>query len=270
MSGWKSLLDTFAALSLVACTAYSSTQVSAQNALEKVKSAGELRIGWAEWRPMEYRDAASGELKGFLIAFAEDLAKRMGVKPVFVEDNWSTLTAGLAADKFQISLMGTSDARKRVADFSHPIYYVPFTVVVNDSSSFTSFDQVNASGNSIAVTTGSNTDELLNSLQQSGKLKTNVIRLKDVGAAVLSLMTAKTTAFASSIDDLSQLVKQQKSLRIVDGSFGTSEYAVSHAKNQEALNAALNETVAAMIKDGSVANLLVKYGVSASAADAQE
>jgi cystine transport system substrate-binding protein len=266
---WKSVRYLVTILSLVAGCAFSITQASAETALEKMKSSGEIRIGWAEWRPMEYRDAVSGELKGVLIAFAEELAKRMGLKPVFVEDNWSTMTAGIAADKFQVALMGITDARKRVADFSSRIYYVPFTVVVKNSADLKTFDQVNASGNSIAVTTGSSTDELLSALQQSGKLKTKVIRLKDVGAAVLSLVTGKTTAFASSLDDLSQLVKQQKSLRIVEGSFGTSDYGVAHAKDQDSLNAALNEAIMSMVKDGTISNLLVKYGVSATAADAQ-
>ncbi|MER8843686.1 substrate-binding periplasmic protein [Mesorhizobium australicum] len=257
------------ALSLVVCSTFAVAQADAASALEKVKSSGEIQVGWAEWRPMEYRDTSTGDLKGVLIAFAEELAKRLGAKADFVEDNWSTLPAGIAADKFQIALMGITEARQKVLDFSQPLYHVPFTVIVKDSSNLKTFDQVNTTENSIAVTTGSSTDELLAGMERAGKLKAKVVRLKDVGGALLSVTTGKTTAFASSIDDLSQIVKQQKALRIVDGSFGASIFAVSHAKGQKDMNEAIDKGVSAMIQDGTVAKLLVQYSVSGSVAGAE-
>ena len=270
MSNWKSLRGAIAALSLVACGATLATQASAQSALEKIKSAQEVQIGWAEWRPMEYRDTASGELKGVLIAMAEEVAKRLEAKATFVQDNWATLPAGIAADKFQIALMGVSEARERVLAFSQPMYHVPFSVVVKEASGLKSFDEVNSAEYSIAVTTGSTTDEVLTELARSGELKAQVVRLKDVGGALLSLTTEKTTAFASSVDALSQIVEQQKALHIVDGSFGASIFAVAHGQGQDDLKSALNEAVAGMIEDGTIANLLVEYAVAGSAAGEQE
>ncbi len=270
MSGWKSVRVVVAALWVALGSAYPLTSANAQNALEKINTAGEMQIGWAEWRPMEYRDTVSGDLKGVLIALADELASRLKVKPSFVQDNWATLTAGIAADKFQMALMGITEARQRVLDFAEPMYHVPFTVIVKDNSGLKTFDEVNTPENSIAVTTGSSTDELLGSLERSGVIKAKVIRLKDVGGALLSLTTDKTTAFASSVDALSQIVEQQKALRIVDGSFGASIFAPSHAKDQPELNKALNDAVKSMIEDGTIARLLVEYRVAGSVAGAQK
>ena len=242
----------------------------ADSALDRIKAAGEVKVGWAEWRPMEYRDTVSGELKGVLIALADEISKRLGVKINFVQDNWATLPAGIAADKFQIALMGISEARERVLDFSVPMYHVPFSVVVQDASGLKTFDEVNKAGNSIAVTTGSTTDEVLAALERSGELKAEVVRLKDVGGALLSLTTGKSTAFATSVDALSQIVEQQKGLHMVDGSFGASIFAVAHAKEQGDLNKVLDEVVGAMIADGTVGKLLTEYSVAGSVAGAQE
>jgi ABC-type amino acid transport substrate-binding protein len=259
-----------AALSLIVGSAFSTAQASAENALDKIKSAGEIRIGWAEWRPLEYRDTASGDLKGVLIAFAEEIARRLEAKSVFVQDNWSTMPIGIEADKFQIALMGVSEARERVLDFSLPMYHVPYSVIVKDASGHKTFDEVNTPDHSIAVTTGSTTDELLTKLAKSGELKAQVVRLKDVGGALLSLTSGKTTAFATTVDALAQIVEQQKALRIVEGSFGATDYAIAHAKDQGSLNTALNDIVKSMMEDGAVARLLKEHSVAGSIVGAQK
>lgn len=270
MSTWKHIRNVLAVASLAACGVNFAGHASAQDVLEKVKAAGELKIGWAEWRPLEYRDIASGELKGALIVLAEEVSKRMELKSSFVQDNWSTITAGIAADKFQVALMANSVARDRVVDFTQPIYRVPYSVIVKDSSGLKSFDEVNTPEHSISVTTGSTTDELLTELSQSGELKAQVVRLKDVGGALLSLTTGNTTAFATTVDALGQIVEQQTGLRLVEGSFGASPYAIAHAENNEPLNKALNEAIASMVEDGTVEKILKDHNVTGPVVGAQE
>jgi len=232
--------------------------------LEDVKSSGQVNIGWAEWRPLEYRETTSGELKGVLIAFAEEIAKRLGGKANFIQDNWQTMTMGIDSDKFHIALMGLSEARKRVVDFSIPLYNVPYGVIVQDSSGLKTWDEVNQSGNKISVTTGSTTDELLALLQKSGDVKAEVVRLKDVGGALLAVTSGKATAFATTLDALEQITEQQKSLRLAEGTFGATDYGIAYKKGEEALNSALNDVVQAMIDDGTAEKLLTEYAVKGS------
>jgi len=239
-------------------------------ALDQIKSSGEVAIGWAEWRPLEYRDTASGELKGVLIAFAEEIAKKLDAKPKFIQDNWLTMTMGIESDKFQIALMGISESRTRVVNFSTPLYYVPYGVVVKSNSGLKTFDEVNQSGNSIAVTTGSSTDELLTLLEKSGDLKAQIVRLKDVGGALLSLTSGKSTAFATTLDALAQIAEQQKSLIIAEGSFGATDYAIAHPKGDEELTAVLDKAVSDIIEEGTAAKLLETYAVLGSVVGAHE
>lgn len=234
--------------------------------LSTIQKSGSVHIGWAEWRPMEYRDIESGDLKGVLIALAQGIAKRMHVKPVFVEDNWSTLTAGISSGKFAMSLMGRSTERAQVVDFSSPLYSVPFTVIVSGNSSYKTFDEANLPQNTIAVTTGSTTDELLTSLQKEGKIKANVVRIKDVGGAILSLMSGKVAAFASSTDDLLQIIKQQPSLKLAGGSFGASVFCVALPKGDKTLLSGVDDAVQSMMTDGTVASLLKQYSIVGSVA----
>jgi ABC-type amino acid transport substrate-binding protein len=242
---------------------------AAESRLATIKSEKEIGIGWAEWRPMEYKDIASGDLQGVLVAMAKEIAARLGAKPTFVQDNWSTLTAGIAANKFQISMMGMSEGRARVVDFSTPLYHVPFKVIVSSGSDFKTFDDVNKPENTIAVTTGSTTDEILTQLEHTGKIKAQITRLKDVGGAILSLTSNKVTAFASSTDDLVQIIDKQPALKLVDGDFGASIFSVAVPKGDADLKSAVDNIVTSMVSDGTVDKLLKQYQVSGTVAGAK-
>ena len=268
MAKFGKLLSLFASVMFIASVAWSSASV-ADSQLDTIKNDKKIMVGWAEWRPMEYKDITSGEVKGILVTMANDIASRLGVTAEFLEDNWATLTAGIAANKFQIALMGDTDQRAKVVDFSVPLYHVPFTVIVKADSSFKTFDDVNQPGNTIAVTTGSSTDEVLTALENKGTLKAKVLRLKDVGGGILSLVSDQVTAFASSVDDLSQIVTQQPSLRIVDGNFGASLFAVAVPKGDAELKAAIDKAVTDMVSDGTVAKLIKDNNMSGTVAGGQ-
>ncbi len=257
----KTILPTLAAASLAIAPA-----AHAASALSKIADSKKVQVGWAEWKPMEYKDIATGDLKGVLVAMATEVSKRLGAEPEFVQDNWTTLTAGIAAGKFQISMMGISEGRARVVDFSKPLYHVPFTVIVPSASKATTFEDVNTSDNTIAVTTGSTTDELLTDLEKKGAVKAHIVRIKDVGGAILSLTSNKVAAFASSTDDLAQITAQQPSLKIVKGEFGASTFGVALPKGDKELKAAVDHAVEAMISDGTIDKFLKEYKVAGTIA----
>ncbi len=114
------LLPTLFAAALLQLAAFAPVQAG-QN-LDEVKSAGVLKIGTeGTYAPFTYHDA-SGALVGFDVEIGQEVAKRLGVKPEFLEGKWDGLIAGLDANRYDavINQVGITEERKKKYDFSEP------------------------------------------------------------------------------------------------------------------------------------------------------
>jgi L-cystine transport system substrate-binding protein len=99
-----------------------SAPASAQSGLAAIKTAGVLRIGTeGTYPPFTFHDG-SGALVGFDVEIGREVAKRLGVKPEFMEGKWDGLIAGLDAGRYDVVInqVGITDARKAKYDFSQP------------------------------------------------------------------------------------------------------------------------------------------------------
>ena len=105
---------------IVQLTALSSA--FAADDLASIKSAGVIKIGTeGTYAPFTYHDE-SGKLTGFDVEIGQAIAKRIGVKPEFVEGKWDGLIAGLDVSRYDAvsNEVGITDARKAKYDFSDP------------------------------------------------------------------------------------------------------------------------------------------------------
>lgn len=95
--------------------------------LEDIKSKGELVVSTdANYAPQSFLND-KGELDGFDIDTAKEVAKRLGVKIKFVTPDWDLIVAGKWGARWDLSIgsMTITDARAEVVDFSSPYYYTP-------------------------------------------------------------------------------------------------------------------------------------------------
>ena len=91
--------------------------------LDAILARGTLRVGLTgDYRPFSYRDPASGAVSGLDVDLAQSLADGMGVKLEIVPTAWVSLTADLAAGKFDIAMGGVTItlSRLKTAFFSAP------------------------------------------------------------------------------------------------------------------------------------------------------
>ena len=90
--------------------------------LDVVRRRGVLRVGVSTFVPW-VMNAKSGELIGFEVDVAKQLAADLGVKPEFVQSAFPNLLDDLLADRFDIIVTGMSitPARALVANFSIPV-----------------------------------------------------------------------------------------------------------------------------------------------------
>ena len=127
-------------------------ELSKDSTLEGILRRGELRIGLeVGYMPFEMIDKRSGlrqkeirhggfrrkgrqlALMGFDIDIGIEMAKALGVKPVFVDTLWPSIIPALKLGRFDIIYGGMSvtEGRKTQVDFADPFMTVGQTVLLN-------------------------------------------------------------------------------------------------------------------------------------------
>ena len=139
---------------VVGTTAEAQTKSHLQQILER----GTLRVGTTgDFNPMSVRDPATNTYKGFDIEAMNQLAADMGVKVEWVQTDWGSFVAGIAANKFDIfSGASLNMARARTVGFTLPYAEtgtVPVVLKVN-AGKFKTWDDINKPDVSVAVSLG--------------------------------------------------------------------------------------------------------------------
>lgn len=127
-------------------------ELSRDSTLEGIMRRGELRIGLeVGYMPFEMIDKRSGlrqkdiqhggfrrkgrklSLMGFDIDMGVEMARALGVKPVFVDTLWTSIIPALNLGRFDIIFGGMSvtESRKEKVDFADPFMTVGQTVLLN-------------------------------------------------------------------------------------------------------------------------------------------
>ncbi|WP_300269060.1 transporter substrate-binding domain-containing protein [uncultured Flavonifractor sp.] len=122
-------------------------QTEGDGSLQRVLDAGKLVIGAeGNWIPYVYNEDGTGELTGFEVEVAREVASRMGVEAEFqISDSWDPVMAGLDAGRWDIVICGVNPKPERQEKYACSIAYAenPFCLVVNgDNTEITSFDDL--------------------------------------------------------------------------------------------------------------------------------
>lgn len=95
---------------------------AADNAWADVKARGTLRCGAATAPPYVVKDVRSGHYTGYFSVLCERFAKRLGVKPVFVDTSWDNLVAGVQSRRWDLALaLNETPQRKKAVTFSDAV-----------------------------------------------------------------------------------------------------------------------------------------------------
>lgn len=104
----------------------------AQPVIDSVKSAGTLKVGLSTFVPWAFPNK-DGELIGFEVDVANQLAKDLGVEIELVPTAWDAIIPSLAAGKFDVIIGGMTitEERAKTVDFTLPYEHSQVYAVVN-------------------------------------------------------------------------------------------------------------------------------------------
>jgi polar amino acid transport system substrate-binding protein len=120
---------------------------SAGAELRDVRARGELRWGGdlQGGEPYVFEDEKQpGILKGFEVEVADALARELGVKAKFTQNDWSTLVPALERGDFDVALNGLEDTPERRAriQLSTPYFTYGETLTVRRGGAYTQLSQL--------------------------------------------------------------------------------------------------------------------------------
>jgi polar amino acid transport system substrate-binding protein len=224
--------------------------------LAEVRRRGELSWGGdlQGGAPYVFEDEKTpGKLRGFEVDIADALARRLGVKARFVQNDWSNLLPALERGDFDIALNGLEDTPARQARvlLSVPYFVYGETLAVRKASPFRSLDAL--AGKRVGT---------LNQTVAHDILKQRPLELvlyEGQQEPYADLVNARLDGVLLDhvIADLYGCALPE--LFCVPGDVARGVYVVAIAKDRPWLADAVNVQLRAMIADGELRRILERW-----------
>lgn len=230
------------------------------NSLQKVKDAGKLILGLDDtFAPMGFRDE-SGEIVGFDIDLAKEVASRMGVELEIKPIDWSSSILSLNKGDIDVLWNGVTinESRKAQINFSKP-YLNNRLIIVKPKDRNDINSKEDLAGKVLGVQVGSN-DEALQSDPISKEAKE--IRKYDVNVnAFLDLRAKRIDAVI--IDEVAAqyyISEEKVDFVVVENSPLTEEfYGIGFRKTDVELLTEVDRILDEMKADGTSAEISQKW-----------
>ena len=195
-------------------------------------------------------------MTGFDIEIGEAIAKKLGVKPVFVETKWDSVVAGLDAGRFDTvtNQMAITEERKKKFDFSKPYIYIHEVLITRkDNDTLKSFKDLK--GQKVAQVLGSNLGKKAE--QYGGTL----VGVDGFPQSVDLVLAGRAVGTVNTDVVLADYLKQKPDtpLKTVDKVEKAVTCGIPVKKGNEDLMKAIDQALDELRKDGTLTKISMKY-----------
>jgi len=183
----------------IAATSLSLGQAAAaQSTVDEIRTRGVLRVaGIPTEAPYFVRDVRTGELSGFVVEMAADMASVLGVNLEMVESSWANSILDVQSGRVDLAFALTAlPTRALAVTFSEPTYYNSFVIISpNEALANASWADLNNPEITIAVDTGSAQDNIARQYLP----RANVLRFATRDEAVIAVATGRADAIINTV-----------------------------------------------------------------------
>jgi polar amino acid transport system substrate-binding protein len=273
-------LVALAALSASACSSHApkaaapsptaTTAAPNGDLLAEVRQRGILIIATdANYSPQSFLNQ-DGSWSGFDVDVGRQIARRLGVQPVFKAVNFDLLVRGHWPGKWDINVgsMAITEERAKVLWFSKSYYWVPGSIAVKNTSSINSLADL--AGKNIGVTAATTFQSFLQG-KLSGKVNVKTLHVRAVPYdsdlhALNDLAQGKgrpIDAVLTSLPTIQTQIHNGLPIRVVGAPVFEDRSAIALDRSGEAtqlsLLFAIDGIIDAMRRDGTLRRLSMKY-----------
>lgn len=230
----------------------------ADDSWEKVQAKGEMVIGLDDaFPPMGFR-TDDGKLVGFDIDAAEETGRRLGIKIVWQPTAWKGVINSLNSNKFDAIWNGMTITEERAQQvlFTKP-YMMDGQIAVVRMSETAVTTLEGLGGKNVGVQAGSPALEAAKSLPMA---PAQIREYDDNPKAFLDLESGRLAAVV--VDNLSGLyftAAQPGKYKSLPGFITKEPFGVAFRKDDAALRDKVQEALDAMVKDGTLGQISIKW-----------
>jgi len=162
-------------VAVLVCAFAASLTAQAGDVLDRIRAAGELRVGTTgDYKPFSFRET-DGSYVGADIDMVRRLAARLNVEVGCVPTVWKQLARDYLADRFDIAVGGITKlpARAALGPFAHAVYVDAKRPIVRcaDSDRYTSLSALNRPDVRIVVNPGGSNENFARANFGAAQLK---------------------------------------------------------------------------------------------------
>jgi len=227
-------------------------------AVARVRAAGVLRWGADQQggEPYAFEDPARpGHLVGFETEIAEALARALGVRAVFVQNDWPTLIPSLERGTFDLAMNGIeiTPARQARVAFSQPYCYFTLRLVARAGDGRI-VDLASLRGRRVGTLAGT---QAWQALLDAGA---DAVPYEGVEEPFIDLDAGRTDAVL--LDDIivGRYAPAHRGLRVV-GDVGRGAYAVAVRPSDADLRGAVDRALTELRASGQLGRILGRWGI---------
>ncbi len=232
------------------------SQESGQTTLAKVKEQGHFVLGLDDsFPPMGFR-GEEGDIVGFDIDLAKEVAKRMGVELKLRPVDWDGVI--LSLNKGDIDMiwngMTITESRQEKIDFSQPYLANRQIIIISADSDMTS--KADLAGKTVGVQMGSSSE---NAISGEPEVKESFGKMKKFADNVVALMDLKAGRVdAVVVDEIMgryYIAKKPGDYKVMNEDFGREEYGIGFRQEDDEFRKRVDEILNEMREDGTTADI---------------
>ncbi len=215
----------------------------------ELRWGGDLQ-GGAPFVVQDEKDAS--KLVGFEVEIADELGKRLGLTPRFVQTDWSTLMQGLERGTYDIAMNGleATPARREIALLTRPYLHFDLVLSVRRTQEDKPVRTVGVLENSLAH------EEVSAHKDWEAKL------YQGVEEPYADLERGRIDAVL--MDSVIEPIYGRREGLVVSQKVGSGTYVIACKKTNAGLCERVDAALAAMIDDGSLATILGRWNLGGS------
>lgn len=210
----------------------------------------------ANFKPFEFKDPETGEMKGFDIDLMKAIADEAGFNVEFKTMQFDGLITGMQSGRYPLAIAGISitEERKKSIAFSDPYYDSGLILMVHsDNEEIKSIDDVD--GKKVGVKTGSTSENYL---------KTNtdaeVQAFPDIINAYMDVKNGRSDASLYDLPNVKYYIQQsgEGKLKTVGDVLEGQSYGIAMPKDSELVDD-VNKALKTLKENGTYDEIYEKY-----------
>jgi ABC-type amino acid transport substrate-binding protein len=225
---------------------------------------GVLRIGTYFVNP-PFEFLKGGKEVGYEVDLMNDIARRLDLRPLYINTHWETILQEMQEHRYDCIVGGITitPARERILAWSVPYMTTTLSLVVNAAKmpGITRLADLKTAAVGVqAATTDYDTAVAMRKKGEIGKIV--VYPFDRIADAMTDLEAGRITAVMKVAPVASYLARRMPNLRIVaQVPDDPQPLGIGFAKDERALEMAVNYALASMRTDGTMARLAQRWGV---------